>query len=245
MKNLFDLTGHKVLVTGAAGGIGEAAARALATLGAALVLVDSKDVSALAADIVAEGGQAEARLCDVADRKAVETLCAEIGPSLQAAVLNAGVNPFNDWMEEGFDEAFNRLMAVNVLGPLNFARALIPPMQANGYGRIVITGSVAGFNGGNVAAVPPDYVVSKGGVHTMVRWLAKVGGETVTVNAVAPGVIDTAMTANSPFTPPPHQPIKRKGTPQEIAWPMAFLCSPGASYVTGAVLDVNGGIVLR
>lgn len=245
MKNKLSLDGATVLLTGAGGGIGSATARALASAGASLVLVDFRDVSALAEELSSEGATAEAYICDVTDRAAVEALCAGIGPRLQAAVLNAGSNPFNDWMAEDFDKAFADLMAVNVLGPINFARALIPHMQANRYGRIVVLGSVAGFNGGSIAAVPPDYVISKGGVHTMVRWLAKVAGEFVTVNAVAPGVVDTPMTAGSAFVPPAHQPIKRKAAPDEIAWPIAFLCSPGASYITGAVLDINGGLVFR
>jgi len=245
MQNKLTVKGETILLTGAGGGIGTATARALACAGANLILVDFKDVSALASELSSQGVTVEAHVCDVTNRASVEALCAEVGPRLRAAILNAGSNPFNDWMAEGFDQAFADLMAVNVLGPINFARALIPHMQANHYGRIVVLGSVAGFNGGSIAAVPPDYVISKGGVHTMVRWLAKVAGEFVTVNAVAPGVVDTAMTAGATFTPPAHQPIKRKATPDEIAWPIAFLCSPGASYITGAVLDINGGLVFR
>ncbi|WP_108663144.1 SDR family NAD(P)-dependent oxidoreductase [Acuticoccus kandeliae] len=245
MQNKLSLEGANILLTGAGGGIGTATARALAAAGAHLILVDFRDIGALAESLSAEGASVETHICDVTDRAAVEALCAEVGPRVQAAVLNAGSNPFNDWMAPDFDKAFADLMAVNILGPINFARALIPPMQANQYGRLVVLGSVAGFNGGSIAAVPPDYVISKGGVHTMVRWLAKVAGEFVTVNAVAPGVVDTAMTAGSTFTPPASQPIKRKATPEEIAWPIAFLCSPGASYITGAVIDVNGGLVFR
>lgn len=245
MKNLLSLKGSTVMVTGAGGGIGSATARALAGAGASLVLVDFRDTSALVQELSALGVAVESHICDVTDRGAVEALCDVVGPRLQAAVLNAGSNPFNNWMDPDFDKAFVDLMAVNVLGPINFARALIPAMKTNGYGRIVVLGSVAGFNGGSIAEVPPDYVISKGGVHTMVRWLAKVAGEHVTVNAVAPGVVDTPMTAGSTFTPPSHQPIKRKATPDEIAWPIAFLCSPGASYITGAVLDINGGLVFR
>ncbi len=245
MQNKLTVEGATILLTGAGGGIGTATARALASAGAKLILADFRDVSALADELREQGAEVESYVCDVTDRPAVERLCDEIGPRLQAAILNAGSNPFNDWMSEDFDKAFADLMAVNVIGPINFARALIPHMQSNRYGRIVVLGSVAGFNGGSIAAVPPDYVISKGGVHTMVRWLAKVAGEFVTVNAVAPGVVDTAMTAGSTFTPPAHQPIKRKATPEEIAWPIAFLCSPGASYITGAVIDINGGLVFR
>lgn len=112
--------------------------------------------------------------------------------------------------------------------------------------RVAITGAAGGIGseaariGGMMAA--PHYVMSKGGIHSFVRWAAKRGApHNVLVNAVAPGVVDTPMTMNQPFGYD-RFPMGRKATAHEIAAPLAFLVSPAASYVNGAVLDVNSGM---
>jgi 3-oxoacyl-[acyl-carrier protein] reductase len=120
-------------------------------------------------------------------------------------------------------------------------------MVENGGGFVVLVGSAAGRNGGGSNAPSLDYAAyaaSKGGVHTLVRWLSRrVVAKNVLVNGVAPGVIDTPLTASVPHLGfvPTALPRGRMGNPEELGWPIALLCTPAASYTSGAVLDVNGG----
>jgi len=243
MKNLFALSGQRVLVTGAAGGIGSAICHVCASLGADIIAIDQTPLDTLARALTRHGARVDAFMCDVTDRQSVERTCREAG-TVDAAVLNAGLMPSVAFDDDSWSESFDQVMAVNVQGPLHFARALLPGMQHQGHGRIVLIGSIAGHNGGFFASTPPQYSLTKGAVHTMLRWLAKRGGEHIQVNAVAPGVIDTPM-VTAKFEPVTGQPIKRKGTAEEIAWPVAFLCSPACSYMTGAIVDVNGGALMR
>ena len=116
----------------------------------------------------------------------------------------------------------------------------LPGMVERKAGRIALVGSIAGRIGGVASA--PHYLMSKGGVHSFVRWAAKRGApHNVTVNAVAPGVVDTPMTANQSFNYDQF-PMGRKASAREMAAPLAFLVSPAAAYVNGAVLDVNSGM---
>ena len=145
-------------------------------------------------------------------------------------------------------EAFDFVMHVNVRAPLVLAMALIDQMGAQGGGFVVLVGSAAGRNGGassGGAAEYATYAASKGGVHTMVRWLSRRAvGKNVLVNGVAPGVVRTPLVEsvsknvafdNSLF------PLGRMGEPSELGWPIPLLCSPAASYMSGAFVDVNGG----
>ncbi|TDR89727.1 SDR family NAD(P)-dependent oxidoreductase [Enterovirga rhinocerotis] len=238
MENFFRLDGQTVLLTGAAGGIGRASAVALAAQGAHVVLTD---VGAIDPDFVASlGDRATAMRCDVTDRASVAAL-QEALPQVDAIVLAAGILPFDDWLDDGWDASFERVMAVNVKGGLNILRAYFPGMCERGSGRVVFVGSASGRMGGMQAG--PHYAGSKGAVHTLVRWFAQRGAPRgVGVNGIAPGSIETDMLAGQPFTAD-RVPAGRMGRPEEIAWPIAFLCSPAASYMSGAVLDVNGGLI--
>jgi 3-oxoacyl-[acyl-carrier protein] reductase len=105
---------------------------------------------------------------------------------------------------------------------------------------LVLVGSVAGRTGGTSVNTPPDYAASKGAVHALVKWLSRQGiRRGVLVNAVAPGPVETPMTRG--FDAAGGLPLGRLGKPEELAWPIAFLCTPAASYLSGAILDVNGG----
>ncbi|MGO3742084.1 SDR family NAD(P)-dependent oxidoreductase [Kerstersia sp.] len=242
----YDLSGQRVLVTGACGGIGQAAARLCARLGAELILTDC---------VVPPGGLMETLagsssrdhhfvLCDVRNRAEVEALCAAQGP-IHAAILNAGIYTLKDWEDADWDEALGETMDINLAGPVNFARALLPGMKAAGYGRLAIVGSVAAHTGGSFAHAPVHYAASKGALHSLTRWLARRAAPEVMVNLVAPGAIATRMVAMADPAMMQNVPVPRFGRPEEVAWPLAFLCSPGASFICGATLDVNGGAYLR
>ena len=241
MGSAFDLSGQRILITGAAGGIGAATARACAALGAELLLVDRHETRSLARELRESGAKAEPLLCDVASRVDVEAAAASTGP-VDALVLAAGICPWDDWQDPGWDEAFDEVIAINLHGPIHFARAYLPGMIGRRRGRMVLVGSVAGRSGGLSASA--HYVASKGGLHALVRWLAKRGApHGVLVNGIAPGAIETAMTRDQRLDPA-QIPLGRKGSADEVAWPIAFLCSPAAGYLSGAVLDVNGGLYM-
>ena len=109
-------------------------------------------------------------------------------------------------------------------------------------GRIVMVGSLAGRMGGLIAG--PHYVASKGGVHALVKWLARQAGpHGVLVNGVAPASVETPLMSEQPVDLE-RIPLGRKARPEEIAWPIAFLCSAASSYICGAVLDINGGVYM-
>lgn len=236
--------GKAAIVTGAAGGIGRATARLCAALGAELVLTDRAAASDLM-DGLETGGRSHRFLaCDVTSRSDIDALCAAAGP-IDCAVLNAGIFPTSAWSEERWEDDFDAVMTVNVRAPAQFARALLPGMKARGQERIVLMGSVAAHTGGSYAHSPLPYAASKGAVHTMVRWLAKRAAPEVLVNGVAPGSVRTAMTASADPNALKAMPVPRFGEPEEVAWPIAFLCSPGASFLCGATLDVNGGAYMH
>lgn len=241
LNNAMDMAGARVLITGAAGGIGAATARACAALGAGLVLADMTPLDKLKAELERDGVKAQTERLDVAKRTEVEALAARLG-RIDAVAAVAGICPFDDWIEsDEFDAVFHRVMDVNVLGCLNVARAWLPRMAQQGGGRIVLVGSVSGRMGGVSPIVQPSYVASKGGVHALTRWLAqRAAPKGVLVNAVAPGPVASEMTSTTPYGID-NWPMRRLGKPEEIGWPIAFLCSPAASYLSGAVLDVNGG----
>lgn len=241
MKNLFDLSGERILITGAGGAIGSATARVCATLGAQVFLADLKAPAELANELKAWGAAA----LDNTRRTDVEALVRDLG-ELDALIDTSGYYVKGDWVDGGDDweQLFARTMDINVKGPINLARAVMPGMMKRGRGRIVLTSSMAARNAGSTLAVEPAYAASKGALSTLVRYLARQAAASgVVVNGVAPGPILTPLlqSANQPFELDKY-PMKRFGQPAEIGWPAAFLASRGATFTTGAVLDVNGGM---
>lgn len=238
MENRFDLTGKTILVTGAGRGIGWVTSKVLAQQGASVVLCDKMPISDDALHEI--GGDARYIHCDVSDRHSVEML-REVLPVVDGLVLAAGILPFDDWKAEEWDTSFDQVMSVNVRGPLNILRAYFEDMCLRGNGTVVLVGSASGRMGGMQAG--PHYVASKGAIHSLVRWFAQRGAKHgVVVNGVAPGSIDTDMLAGQPFSAD-KVPVQRLGKPEEIAWPICFLCSPASSFMCGAVIDINGGLV--
>lgn len=240
----YDLSGQRILLTGAAGGIGRATATLCASLGAELLLTDRVAATDLLAALRKDGRDHRFVACDVTKRRDIEALCADAG-AIDAAILNAGIFPTANWADEAWDGEFDAAMSINVKAPAHFARSLLPAMKARGRGRIVLLGSIAAHTGGTYAHSPLHYAATKGAVHTMVRWMARRAAPEVLVNGIAPGSTDTAMLATADPAAVKSIPIPRFGRPEEIAWPIAFLCSPGASFICGTTIDVNGGAYMR
>ena len=241
----FDLSNTHMLITGAAGGIGAATARLCSQLGASLVLTDlEKNKPALEQLAHSLNGSVTVEGCDVSQRTQVDALVARHAP-FTALADTAGICPYDDdWLSPSWNEVeFMRVMQVNVLGPINLVRAIMPGMMERKHGRIALCGSIAGWTGGLRAG--PHYSASKGGVHALVRWFAqRAAPHHVTVNGVAPGPIETGMTAGHGYDATAY-PMKRMGQPEEIAGMLTYLCSPAAGFVSGAIMDVNGGTLMR
>lgn len=236
-----DLRGKRVLVTGAASGIGQATARILARLGADLVLTDVAPLAETQKQIEALGLRSTPIQGDLTDDEFLKDLVERARPFSFAHC--AAVFSRDTWRPELSAKArFDLLMQVNVRAPMILASACIESMAERGGGFIVLVGSAAGRNGGGIGGgTPIDYAASKGAVHTLVRSLSRRGvGRNVLVNGVAPGPVETPLARGLDF-PPESLPLGRIGQPEELAWPIAFLCSPAASFISGAVLDVNGG----
>jgi 3-oxoacyl-[acyl-carrier protein] reductase len=238
----YALEGKTILITGAAGGIGSETARVCAEQGAALVLADREAPEALAAELRAQGSAAQAIAFDVTDRAAAEAAVQRLD-KLDALVANAGYCPWDDWNADGWDDVFRQVIDINLLGVMHLTRAALAKMAPQGSGRMVLVSSVAARMGGLAAS--PHYVAAKGGTHAFVKWLARKGAESgITVNSVAPGATATAMVQGAALDAN-RIPLRRMAQPREIALPIAFLCSDGASYICGATLDVNGGVYMN
>jgi|LauGreDrversion4_2_1035121.scaffolds.fasta_scaffold187813_2 3-oxoacyl-[acyl-carrier protein] reductase len=242
------------LITGAAGGLGRATALRLAREGASLCLSDRADLTEILALVQAEGARAIAAPADVTDVAAVEAMVArtvaELG-ALDVLVNIAGISSHGasddiDAME------FERILRGNLTSVFICCKAALPVMRARGYGRIVNMSSILGKNGGNPRpwidpaeqkrAGSVAYGASKAGVHALTYYLAKENARFgITVNAVAPGPIATHMTRNFPESLRNLIPLGRMGAPEDVADAVAYLAGDSAGFVTGEVLDVNGG----
>lgn len=239
MSNPFDLSNMRIAISGAGGGIGSATARLVADMGADVMLSDLEAPTSLTDQIRSRGRSATATGLDVTDRRAVEAWAAACGV-VDALIDCAAICPFDNWDDDGWDDVAERVFTINLRGPVNLTRAFMPGMIDRRNGRLALIGSIAGRTGGTRAA--PHYVMSKGGILAFVRWLAKKGApHNVLVNAVAPSPVATPMIQAEPFEPD-RFPMRRIADPEEIAGPLAFLVSPAASYVSGAVIDVNGAM---
>jgi 3-oxoacyl-[acyl-carrier protein] reductase len=234
-----NMVGKRVLVTGAASGIGRATAVVLAQLGAELLLTDRAALEETRDEVAGLGVACEITQGDLTDDAFLGSLFS--GARLHAMAHCAAILEGRDWRtDKAWRERFHRVMDINVRVPLEITMRAIDHMAEHGGGHIALVGSVAGKSGGTSLNTPPDYSASKGAVHALVKWTSRQGvTRGVMVNAVAPGPVETPMTRGSNLGP--GLPLRRMGRAEELAWPIAFLCTPAASYLSGAILDVNGG----
>jgi 3-oxoacyl-[acyl-carrier protein] reductase len=236
----------RALVTGGSGGIGAAICRRLAADGRHVIVHAHRNVEvarALAAGIAAAGGSAEAIAFDVADgaaaRAALEALL-EHGP-VQILVNNAGIH--DDAPFPGMSEAqWRRVIDVSLEGFFNVTQPLVMPMIRTRWGRIVNMASVSAI-AGNRGQV--NYAAAKGALVSATRALAlELGKRGITVNAVAPGLVATAMSEGFPEARLREiVPLGRAGTPEEVAGLVGFLASERAGYITGQTVSINGGMI--
>lgn len=230
------------LVTGASRGIGREAALALSRAGCRIVINyrhSSASAEALAEQIAQEGNTAIALAADVSRHDEVSQLISEIGErfgDVDILVNNAGINPVQNWKEISADD-WNSVLLTNLSSSFFMSQAVLPAMQRNGWGRVIMMSSVAAQTGG---VIGPHYAASKAGqiglMHSYANLLAGCG---ITVNAVAPALIETDMIKNNDSIKPDLIPVGRFGQPDEVVDAIMMLVRNG--YINGQTINVNGG----
>jgi 3-oxoacyl-[acyl-carrier protein] reductase len=244
------LEGRTALVTGASQGIGRACALTLARAGARVALAARNEakLAEVAAEIRSGGGAAEVFAIDMASEDSIKAgakaALAQLG-SIEILVNNAGIT--KDVLLLRMKRAdWDNVLATNLTGTFLLTQALVSPMLKARWGRIINISSVVGETG---QAGQANYAASKAGLIGFTKSLAReLASRGITANAVAPGYIETAMTAvldeKQREAMTAHIPLGRAGTEQDVANAVRFLASDEAAYITGHVLDVNGGIYM-
>ena len=247
---VFSLDGKTALVTGASQGIGEAIARRLALQGARLVLAarTADKLEAVAAEIGGAGGEALAWPLDLSQPGDIGERLKELPEPFNAVdilVNNAGITADNIFIRMGQEE-WDRVLNTNLSGAFAVTRALARGMMRRRWGRIISVSSVVGMMGN---AGQANYAAAKAGLIGLSKSLAReLAPRNITVNVLAPGFIETAMTDRIPEKQRDGLvemiPLQRLGTVDDVAWAAAFLASEEAGYVTGHVLNVSGGLYI-
>ncbi len=237
----------RALVTGGSGGIGAAISRRLAVDGYHVYIHANQGFATaqqLAADICAAGASAEALQFDVTDSAAVTALLAPLveHEPIQILVNNAGIH--DDAVFPGMrPDQWHRVIDVSVHGFFHVTQPLMMPMIRSRWGRIVNVSSVAAITGNRGQT---NYSAAKGALNAATKSLSQeVASRGITVNAIAPGIIDTSM-SESAFDAKAISnivPMKRAGTPTEVADLVSFLVSDQATYITGQIISINGGMI--
>lgn len=238
------------IITGAANGIGLAAAKTFASEGARVAMADFDEEtgSKRAAELSAEGYDVAFFQVNVADRSSVDSLVQNVlghFGKIDILINNAGITR-DGMLHKLAAEDFQKVVDVNLTGVFNCAQAVVPAMVQQGSGRIINTSSVSGIYG-NVGQT--NYAATKAGVVGMTKtWAKELGRKGINVNAVAPGFIETGMTAAVPDKVIEQMkmlvPLGRLGLPEDIAHAYLFLASDESKYVNGTTLHVDGGIMM-
>jgi 2-hydroxycyclohexanecarboxyl-CoA dehydrogenase len=256
-KSMKNLNGKTVIVTGGGGGIGGATCRRFAAEGAQVAVFDMNMDAAqkVAAEINAAGGTAAAFTCNITDRAQVDAAVAaaeaQLGP-IDVLVNNAGWDVFKPFVKTVPAE-WDKLIAINLTGALHMHHAVLPSMVARNYGRIVNIASDAARGGSSGEAV---YAACKGGLVALSKTLAREHARhNITVNVVCPGPTDTALLAGvAEGARDPAKlieafrsaiPLGRLGQPDDLASAIAFFGSDDASFITGQVISVSGGLTMH
>ncbi len=243
------LKGQVALVTGAAMGMGLAAAQAFAAAGAAVVLADINEPTEQAQQLRAAGHQALAIRCDVANEQEVEAMVAQTVATfgrLDAAYNNAGINSPVAETADASSEEYDKVMSINLRGVWNCMKYELRQMREQGSGAIVNCSSIGGLIG---IADRGVYHASKHGVIGLTKSAAlEYAARGIRINAICPGIIETPMVAQMQAREPEAMqellkmvPIKRLGRPEEIAATVLWLCGPAASFIIGQAIAVDGG----
>lgn len=250
---MFDLKGKIALVTGARRGMGRTHALALATQGAKVAVtdIDLSECEKVVAEIKSRGGEAKAFKLDVSDKTEVEKVFSEVAKKfdrLDILVNNAGIFVPKSALEIT-EEEWDRMLAINLKGQFLCAQQAVKAMSKNHWGRIINISSIAS-GGVGIGRGAAHYAASKGGIIGLTETLATEWAEFgITVNAVAPGAIDTSMVRESGKELAEEAvkeintrvPLKRIGRPEEVSALVVFLASEEASYITGATFYIDGG----
>ena len=250
---LFDLKGKTAIITGSSRGIGKAIAIRMAQYGAK-VMISSRKIDAcntVVEEIKALGGEAYAQECNIASKEALQNLCdvsyEKLG-KVDILVLNAASNPYYGPLVKITDEAFDKIMNNNVKSNLWLSNMVLPKMAETGGGKAIVISSIAGIKGSDVLGA---YSISKTADLGLVRSLAvEWGPKNITVNALCPGIIKTDF-AKALWDNPEilasvekNAPLKRIGTPDEVAGAAILLASSSGSFITGQKIVMDGGVTI-
>lgn len=249
----FSLKGRVAIVTGAGGGLGVGICDSLAAAGAKVVAAGrtQESIDAVAGRVREAGGEAMAVLCDVTDRQSIDAMTRHVAENyggIDILINNAAIYPRRAWTEIT-DQEWDDVLETNLKGYFMCAHSAYPYMKDRGHGRIINVASITFFGGWGMLLA---YVTSKGGIVAFTRGLAReIGEHDITVNTIAPGAFPTDA---EKIHPDPEgytkfvldsQSIKRRGTPDDIGNLVVFLASDAASFITGQLINIDGGWVMH
>jgi 3-oxoacyl-[acyl-carrier protein] reductase len=253
MPNSRSVAGLTVLITGAASGMGRATAEVFAAEGAHVAVTDiaAESVREVADDLTHRGYSAEAWALDIADPEAIKTVVAAVAArfgGLDALVNNAGISAFAPIDSANYDAVWDRAFSILITAQQRLVRAALPHLRKSASPRIV---NIASTEALGATALHSAYSAAKAGVTGLTRSLAvELGRDGITVNCICPGPITTAMTARIPDEQKAvyarrRTALGRYGDPEEVAHVTLSLCLPAASFITGTVIPVDGGLMAR